>query len=237
MGNIKEDEAVRPPFHSARLSSCGMDIVYADDVNLRRRVNRCTECNRPPSQQPPAGPPAKAGASLPVMKKAKTIALIMVFATHIATPAILERHPEKRHRVSPPAYKTRPPGCKPSHIVHEGPRDGIQILLLGGKPGLEVKAVGASLRQKLSAYGLAVEQIDDSRFHLLTAPCCVCTANGCQDDCAHSPVGLDSWALVNRIRNTVKAIEGSARFATTKHGLLIVQGKHVLYDTVMSKEA
>jgi hypothetical protein len=100
-----------------------------------------------------------------------------------------------------------------------------------------VTAVGASLRQKLSAYGLAVEQIDDSSFHLLIAPVCVCAEYGGQEDCAHSPAALDLWALFNRIRNMVKAMEESAQFAKAKQGLLIVQGKHAFYDAVMSKEA
>ncbi len=99
-----------------------------------------------------------------------------------------------------------------------------------------MNTVGGSLRQKLSAYGLAAEQIDDEGFHL-AAPCCVCTEHGCQEDCAHNIAGLGFWALFNKIRNTVKKIEESEQFAKTKQGLLIVQGKHVPYDTVMSKEA
>ena len=44
------------------------------------------------------------------------------------------------------------------------------------------------------------------------------------------------WALFAKIRNTVKTIEERVQFAKTKQGLLIVQGKHVLCGTVMSKE-
>ena len=95
----------------------------------------------------------------------------------------------------------------------------------------------ASLRKKLSIYGLAVEQIDDGSFHLPTAPCCVCAECGSQDECVHNRAALELWALFSKIRATVKIVEESSQFAYTKRGLLIVQGKHVLYDSVMSKEA
>ena len=34
--HIKEEEAVRPPVHSAWLSSDGADVVYTDDVRLAK---------------------------------------------------------------------------------------------------------------------------------------------------------------------------------------------------------
>ena len=85
----------------------------------------------------------------------------------------------------------------------------------------------ASLRKKLSIYGLAVEQIDDGSFHLPTAPCCVCAECGSRDDCVHNPAALDVWALFSKIRAATKIIEESSQFAKTKRGLLIMQGKRV----------
>ena len=84
-----------------------------------------------------------------------------------------------------------------------------------------------------------VEQIDDASFHLYREACVLCLRAGAgkHNQSCHCPNALDCWTLFTKIRSTADKIAERKQFADSGVGLLIVQGKHVLADSVLARDA
>ncbi len=130
--DINEDDVVRPPFHSARLSSDGMDIVYADVVQLAKASEPMHRVQPTSVAATSSGATCEGGGLVTSDEESEDDRSHHGTRFAHRSSNKIGRRPEKRHRVNPPAYLTRPPEGKPTHLFPEGPHEGIQISSLAG---------------------------------------------------------------------------------------------------------
>ncbi len=136
-----------------------------------------------------------------------------------------------------------PDAERPTTICFGGLPDGVRLVLLGGKPGTGVRTVGRILRDLVENKGVAFEQNDDRTFHKFVPACEICYDNmRLQNDepttCAGCPSSLDVWSLYPAIYDAIANIVASQMYAENgNNGLIIVQGRRVISDTLLVRDA
>ncbi len=65
--------------------------------------------------------------------------------------------------------------------------DGIYFLVLGGKPGTDLSAIGQAIRERLEAEGSANANVADCDFHAPTLACAVCARGSNENACSCGP--------------------------------------------------
>ncbi len=74
--------------------------------------------------------------------------------------------------------------------------DGIHFLMLGGKPGSGLRAIGQEVHERLVEQGFPVANAADNDFHEPTHDCAVCAQRNREQPCSNCP---ESTLLVSLV--------------------------------------
>ena len=106
--------------------------------------------------------------------------------------------------------------------------DGIHFLLIGGKPGSGLRAIGREIHERLADQGFAVAIVAGNDFHEPTRDCAVCAQRKVEKPCSCCPESTLLKSLINTIEKVSKALSESQTFIDKGSGFIILQGHYVM---------